>query len=255
MTMTIKVGAQLHPQTHRLADLRAAWREAEQLGVDSLWVWDHFFPPLYGEPTDPHFEGWTLLSAMAADTERASVGMLVSCVSYRNLDLLAHMAMTVDHLSNGRLVLGLGSGWMERDYLEYGYEFGTVRSRALAMRAAIPVIRTRLALLVPQAIGPVPILIGGVGPTITLPTVAAHAEAWNASGPPEVFAAINERLNECCAEIGRDPATIERTVAIRDEQIDMWQDYAEAGADHLIVMVPSPYDLGPLQHLLEMVHA
>ncbi len=248
--MTIKIGVQVHPQTPRLADMRAAWREADAMGVDSLWIWDHFFPPLYGEPDDPHFEGWSLLAAMAADTERATVGMLVSCIAYRNLNLLADMARTVDHIADGRFVLGLGSGWMERDYLEYGYEFGTVRSRSLALRAAIPVIRERLAKLVPPAMGTMPILIGGIGPTITLPTVAMSADAWNASGPPETYAAINRKLDECCAAIGRDPKSIERTIAIRDHQIGMWAEYIEAGADHLILMLPAPYDLGPLRELM-----
>jgi probable F420-dependent oxidoreductase len=210
-----------------------------------MWIWDHFFPPIYGEPAEPHFEGWSLLAAMAAETHRSTIGMLVSCITYRNPNLLADMARTVDHLSGGRLVLGLGSGWFERDYEEYGYEYGTTASRARALRAAIPVIRERLARLVPPALGPLPILVGGVGPEITLPTVAAMADAWNGSGPPELYAALNERLDECCAEIGRDPASVERTVALNPKLLDRWEEYVEGGAEHLIVMVPWPYDLEP----------
>jgi probable F420-dependent oxidoreductase len=240
----LKVGLQLHPQTWDLGPLRTAWRDADAAGADSLWIWDHFFAP-YGEASDPHFEGWTLLAAMAVETRQAAIGMLVSCVSYRNPNLLADMARTIDHLSGGRVVLGLGSGWRELDYTEYGYEYGTVRSRALAMRVAIPTITTRLDALVPRSIGPMPIMIGGVGHEITLRTAARYAQMWNAGGPPEEFAEHNRRLDECCAEIGRDPESVERTVAIRPENLPRWEEYVAAGATHLIVMTPAPYDLQP----------
>lgn len=246
-----RVGLQLHPQATSVADLRIAWREADRLGVDSIWVWDHFYP-LYGDPDAEHFEGWTLLSAMACDTTRAQVGVLVTCNSYRNPELLADMARTVDHLSSGRAVLGIGAGWFERDYQEFGYEFGTAASRLRDLEESLRRIKIRFAKLNPKPQGEMPILIGGGGEKVTLRLVAQHANMWNGFGPSEQFARKNELLDQWCAKVGRDPSAIERTISFGGEVNDaVVRNFLDAGATHLIYGMGHPFDLEPVQRLIQ----
>jgi len=244
-----KVGVQLHPQHCTIDELRAAWRAADAMAVDSIWTWDHFYP-LYGAKDGPHFEGYSLLAAMACDTRSARFGMLVTCNSYRNPDLLADVARTVDHISGGRHILGIGAGWFERDYDEYGYTFGTARERLEALGTALPRIRRRLAELNPPPMGDLPILVGGGGEKVTLRLVAEHADMWNSFGPPRTFRHKNEVLDRWCAEVGRDPKAVERTVAIEAKDVDRVDAFLEAGAEHLILMRGAPFDLAPLESLL-----
>jgi probable F420-dependent oxidoreductase len=244
-----RVGVQLRPQHTTYESFATAVRQVEALGVDTIWNWDHFFP-LSGDPNGNHFEGWTILTAMAALTNRAEVGCLVTCNSYRNPQLLADMARTVDHIGGGRLILGIGAGWFEKDYNEYGYEFGTAPDRLRALRRALPQIEERLAKLVPPPTRKIPLLIGGGGEKVTLKLTAQYADMWNGFGPPENFARKNQILDEWCREVGRDPQAIERTVTVNMPDLGNLDAFPEAGATHLILGLNEPWDFGAVETLV-----
>ena len=246
----MKIGVQIWPQATTVKAMRNVWRAADDLGVDSLWTWDHFYP-LFGDPEAEHFECYTLLAAMAADTKHATIGALVTCYSYRNAQLLADMARTIDHISEGRFILGIGSGWFERDYKEYGYEFGTGPGRLKLLEAGLPVIKERMSKLNPGPVnGKIPLMIGGSGERVTLRLVAQYADQLNTFGPPENFKRKNDILNEWCTKVGRNPKDIERTVAVKPEELEKVDEYAAAGADHMIVMLSQPFDLSAVEKYL-----
>ena len=245
------IGVQMQPQHSSWPEYLEAVRTVEAMGVDSIWTWDHFFP-LTGDPGGKHFEGWSALSAIAAITTRPRVGCFVTCNSYRNTALLAQMAKTVDHISNGRLCFAIGSGWFERDYEEFGYEFGTVGSRLRQLEADLPVLKARLQAEVPPPIqNPLPIMIGGGGEKLTLRIVAGHADLWNTFGPPDSWIHKNRVLDDWCAKVGRDPAEIVRTVGVGVQDLDGNLDkYAAAGATQFIFSRTVPWDYAPLEQLI-----
>jgi probable F420-dependent oxidoreductase len=250
--MSVRVGVQVQPQHADFEGMRAAWREADELGADTIFTWDHFYP-LYGEPEGKHFEALTTMASMAEVTERAQIGALVICNSYRNPELLADAHRTIDHISGGRVILGIGAGWFQKDYDEYGYEFGDAPARLRALRRDLPRIEQRLKKLNPAPLGEIPILIGGSGEKVTLKLVARHAHMWHGFGDAETFKRKNEVLLGHCADAGRDPAEIERTWGIQADALDSADDLAAAGVEHLIIGIGgdgSGYDLGALRELV-----
>jgi probable F420-dependent oxidoreductase len=212
----VKIGVRLAPQFTTVENLSNAWLRADEMGVDSIWTWDHFFPIRGGVMGGPHFEGWNLLAALGAQTKRATVGCLVFCMNYRNPALLSAMARTLDHLTQGRLVLGLGAGWFEREYVEYGYEFPPTRERLRQLERGIGTIRERWEKDEPKPVrGSIPILIGGGGEKVTLRITARHADLWNGLNDPSWdWPNKNRILDDWCLKEGRDPSAIERTMSI-----------------------------------------
>lgn len=245
-----KIGVQLHPQQTSFEALREAYRHADSLGVESIWTWDHFFP-LYGPPDGPNYEGWTSLTAIGLETRRAQVGCLVLSMSYRNPALLSAMATTLDHATGGRLILGVGAGWFERDYARFGYDFGTAGGRIRNLERGLETIKEHWAVDEPKPLrGTIPILIGGGGERVTLRIVAQHADLWNSFGPVEKWRGKNEILDAWCGKVGREAGAIERTVALNEKDLDTLDQFAEAGATHLIYGMGAPFDFRPVEQLL-----
>jgi probable F420-dependent oxidoreductase len=221
MPHPIRIAAQLHPQHGSFADLRGAAVRADGMGYDIIYTWDHFYP-LYGKKDSQHYECFTTMTSFAEATKRAEIGPLVLCNSYRNPHLVADMARTIDHISGGRFILGLGAGWFKRDYDEYGYEFGTAARRIRALGRALPEMIGRLDRLNPPPVRKMPILIAGTGETLTLPLVARYADSWHAAfpdSPAELEPAV-AALRRWCDEIGRDPHDIEWGLGLEPTDLD-----------------------------------
>lgn len=225
----IRFGVQAAPQQISWAELKEVWQEVEALGFDSLWVNDHMLPSV--GPTDAaNMEGWATLAAMAALTSKVKIGALVTANTFRHPAVLAKMATTIDHISNGRFILGIGSGYFEQEHKVYGIPFPTTRERAERLEEAIQVIRTLWtqesasfqgayyqlanAPFVPKPVQKPhpPIMIGGTGEKLTFPIVAKYADMWNAAGlTPQQLTQKISLLDKHCRRVGRDCNKIEKT--------------------------------------------
>ena len=226
----IRFGIQTPPEVADPEDLIKLWQEAEAWGFDTAWTFDHFLP-ITGDTKGPCLDGWMLLSALAAKTSKIRIGCLVTGNTYRHPAVLAKMATTVDHLSNGRLEFGIGAGWFEPEHTAYGIPFYTPRERVRRLEEAVQIIRAlwgekettftgkyyqiKNAPFEPKPVQKPhpPLLIGGVGEKWTLPIVAKYADVWNVPllvSPPKI-AELMKALNGYCEKYKRDCATIEKS--------------------------------------------
>jgi F420-dependent oxidoreductase-like protein len=274
----LRFGFQTPPQHVTYRDLEDVWVEADGLGLDSAFVFDHFIP-IFSDPSGPCFEGWTLLAALAARTKSMRVGVLVTGNTYRHPAVLAKMAATVDHTTNGRLILGVGAGWYEREHTAYGIPFHTPGGRARRLAEAVEVMKglfagdsTNLAgkyytlkdapfLPKPVQKPHPPILIGGMGPKVIQPLAARHADIWHffirdESDPAAEARRVCENFDRICGEVGRQPHAVEKatsvslpgTTAADVKQVrDRIRGFADAGVRHFILSLRPPFERAVLR--------
>ena len=235
-----KLGILLWSQATDWPAMERAARRVDALGYDHLWTWDHLYA-IFGDPYQPIFEGYTTLAAWAKITRRARLGLLVGANTFRNPGLTAKLATTLDHISDGRAILGIGGAWFETEHTEYGLDFGASTGQRLTwMDEAAGAIRhlldgetvssppdghyqlQNLRILPPPLQRRLPLMIGGSGERKTLRTVARYADMWNAMGVPDFLRHKIEVLRRHCDEVGRDFTEIELTAGckpiIRDTQ-------------------------------------
>jgi len=277
---TLRFGVQVVPQHTTYADILQTWREVDELGFDTAFLFDHFIPIL-SDPNGPCFEGWTLLAAVAAQTKRVKVGLLVTGNTYRNPALVAKMAATVDHVSNGRAILGIGAAWFATEHTAYGIPFYTPSERAKRLKEAITVIKLLFSQQkstfdgkfyqlkdAPCEPKPVqkhlPLLIGGVGPKLIQPLAARHADIWHffpSNEDPREAKRMCERFDQLCQKVKRDPATVEKSLSLRPPQlagsskevISRVTALADAGVRHFIISLSPPFDRALLQRFAKEV--
>jgi F420-dependent oxidoreductase-like protein len=260
----LRFGIQIPQQNTTWPEILALAQDVDELGYDTLWTFDHFLP-IFSDPTGPCLEGWTALTAIAMATKRARIGTMVTGNTYRHPAVLAKMATTVDIISGGRLIFGIGAGWFELEHQQYGIPFPAMGARLRRLDEALGVIKLLWseersnfsgehfslhdASLNPKTLQRPhpPILIGATGEEVALKIVAKHAQMWNSFGTPDVFRHKITRLEQHCASIGRDPATIEKSVLVSRANSGgpfelgsarrQVEEYAAAGVTHVIFSV------------------
>jgi len=250
------------------------WQLFERLGFESAWLCDHLVQP--SRPNGPYFEGWSLLAGLAARTEKIRVGVLVTSNTFRYPQVLGKMAVTVDHISNGRLEVGLGAGWYEPEHTMFGIPFPETKELVSRFREAVQVVdlmtredtssfdgtyyqlrgaRSRPASV--QKPRP-PLVLGAFGPRM-LKIVAKYADTWNAFGTPDEMRERNQMLDDFCREIGRDPETLDRSLyywvpqtnadpwVSKDAFFEVINPYIEAGVNQFILDQPRDDQLEMLE--------
>ncbi|HZS76826.1 MAG TPA: LLM class F420-dependent oxidoreductase [Ktedonobacteraceae bacterium] len=276
--MKLSFGIKTAPQFTTYDDILRVWNEADRLPeIEHAWAFDHFIP-LGPDPTGPQLEGWTLLGALAARTERLRLGLMVTGNIYRHPAVLANIGATVDVISHGRLDFGIGAGWNEMECNMYGIPLYAPGERIRRLGEACEVIKLlwtepranfngkyyqlRDALCEPKPVQKPypPFVIGGSGEQLTLRVVAKYANIWNfAGGSVETFQHKNEVLNGYCKEIGRDPQTIQRSIQTRmnynnlSESIEQMRPYIQEGASHIVLNLTAPYPENIVHRLVEEV--
>lgn len=264
--MRLRFGIKTAQQFTTYQDILRVWLEADKIpSIEHAWAFDHFIP-LGPDPTGPQLEGWTLLSALAARTERVRLGLMVTGNIYRHPAVLANIATTVDIISNGKLDFGIGAGWNELETSMYGIPLYSPGERIRRLGEACEVIKllwteTRAnfdgkyyqlkeALCEPKPVQKPypPFVIGGSGERLTLRVVAQYASVWNfVGGSVDDFRHKSEVLDQHCAAIGRNPVEIERSIqrsinyADLREAVNGMRPYIEAGATHIILNLRAPY--------------
>ena len=244
----VKLGILLWSQAASWPEMLDAAKRVDRLGYDHLWTWDHLYA-IFGDPYQQIFEGWSLLAAWGRETERTRLGLLVGANTFRNPGVVAKTAATLDHLSDGRAILGIGGAWMEPEHRAHGIDFGTGFGQRLdwldesvaAMRQMLDGKSVTSAAggryafddlrHAPAPVQPhLPIMIGGSGEKKTLRTVARYADMWNAMGTTELMAHKIDVLREHCAAVGRDISEIEFTLGIKatirdteEEAVRVWK--------------------------------
>jgi alkanesulfonate monooxygenase SsuD/methylene tetrahydromethanopterin reductase-like flavin-dependent oxidoreductase (luciferase family) len=230
---TLNLGILLWSQAATWPEMLDAAKRVDKLGYDHLWTWDHLYA-IFGDPYQPIFEGWGLLHAWARETERTRLGLLVGANTFRNPGIVAKLAATLDHASDGRAILGIGGAWMEPEHIAHGIDFGSGFGQRLDwMDESVAAMRDLLD--GKEATSPagghysfdhlrhqplplqkrLPIMIGGSGEKKTLRSVAKYADMWNAMGPVEVMRHKIDVLRQHCADVGRNADEIEFTLGIK----------------------------------------
>ena len=268
------LGINLWPQNTTWRQLREHALLVDRLGFDSLWVWDHFYS-INGDLHRPNLEGWQLQAAYAALTEKVHIGCLVSGVTHRHPAVLANMATTLDNISNGRAILGIGAAWNALEHNAYGLDLGTPGERSTRFAEAAKIIRklvdgervthsgryydlTNAEVLVRPVQKRLPIMIGGGGEQRTLRTTARYADMWHGFGTPEQMAHKLDVLRKHCADVGRDPSEITpfggKWVIIRKDRAEAAKVLDRIAKQHGMTSPPEPF-IGEPDFIVEQLAA